>query len=229
MRSPGIFAALNEPVTAATNPPAVSAIYSSSYMSRITPIRQPPRMPVSILAIQPWDYCLAVWRSYCKPGRILVKTQWVFLRRRQQLHSLLDELSLVLDYVGTFYEPYFRLRSMRLIFLLLAYLFVALAIIGIFMPGLPTVPFVLAAAWFSARGSERLHRWLYAHPQLGKMLIDWEQHGAISRSSKTVAVLMLAISWLLMLQRVDDVAVLAAAAVFSVGLSIFLVSRPEPG
>jgi uncharacterized membrane protein YbaN (DUF454 family) len=142
---------------------------------------------------------------------------------------LLDEASLVLDYIGTLNDDYCRLRSMRLIFLLLACLFVALAIIGIFLPGRPTVPFVLAAAWFSARGSERLHRWLYAHPQLGKMLIDWEQHGAISRSSKTVAVLTLAISWLLMLQRVDDVAVLAAAAVFSVGLSIFLVSRPEPG
>jgi hypothetical protein len=118
---------------------------------------------------------------------------------------------------------------MRLIYLLLAYLFIALAIAGIVLPGLPTVPFVLLAAWFSARGSERLHRWLYNHPHLGRILIDWEQHGAISRSSKILAVLMLAISWLVMLQRVDDVLVLVLAAIFFIGLSTYLVSRPEPG
>jgi len=118
---------------------------------------------------------------------------------------------------------------MRLIYLLLAYLFIALAIADIVLPGLPTVPFVLLAAWFSARGSERLHRWLYNHPHLGRILIDWEQHGAISRSSKILAVLMLAISWLVMLQQVDDVVVLVLAAIFFIGLSTYLVSRPEPG
>jgi uncharacterized membrane protein YbaN (DUF454 family) len=50
--------------------------------------------------------------------------------------------------------------------LILAYFFLALAIAGIFLPGLPTVPFLLLTAWFAARGSERLHRWLYAHPHL---------------------------------------------------------------
>ena len=118
---------------------------------------------------------------------------------------------------------------MRLIYLLLAYFFITLAIAGIVLPGLPTVPFVLLAAWFSARGSERLHRWLYNHPHLGRILIDWERHGAISRASKILAVLMLAISWLVMLQRVDDVVVLALAAIFFIGLSTYLVSRPEPG
>ena len=118
---------------------------------------------------------------------------------------------------------------MRLIYLLLAYLFIALAIAGIVLPCLPTVLFVLLAAWFSARGSERLHRWLYNHPHLGRILIDWEQHGAISRSSKILAVLMLSISWLVMLQRVDEILVLAAVTIFFFGLSIYLVSRPEPG
>ncbi len=61
---------------------------------------------------------------------------------------------------------------MKVVALLLAYMFLGLAVIGIFLPGLPTVPFLLLAAWFSAKGSERLHNWLDAHPKFGKLLKD---------------------------------------------------------
>ena len=116
----------------------------------------------------------------------------------------------------------------RLVALVLAYFFLALAIIGIFIPGLPTVPFLLLTAWFAARGSERLHGWLYAHPHLGRLLIDWEQQGAISRTSKVIAVLMLMISWLVMYRYLENVWGLAGVAVLFVVIATFLVSRPEP-
>jgi uncharacterized membrane protein YbaN (DUF454 family) len=112
--------------------------------------------------------------------------------------------------------------------LILAYFFLALAIMGVFLPGLPTVPFLLLTAWFSARGSERLHRWLYAHPHLGKLLIDWEQQGAVSRASKVIAVLMLMASWGLLLYRSDNAWVLAGVCVLFIVIAVFLISRPEP-
>lgn len=117
---------------------------------------------------------------------------------------------------------------MRFVFLLLAYFFLALGIIGIFLPGVPTVPFILLAAWFSARGSKPLHDWLYKHPHIGKLLIDWEKQKAISRTSKIAAVLMLAVSWIVMLLRVDDTTVLTAASVLFLIISIYIASRPEP-
>ena len=46
------------------------------------------------------------------------------------------------------------------------------------------VLWALVAAWFAAKGSERLHAWLYAHPHFGQLLIDWEQQKAVSRKSK---------------------------------------------
>ncbi|NNK95901.1 MAG: YbaN family protein [Desulfobacterales bacterium] len=116
----------------------------------------------------------------------------------------------------------------RLVALILAYFFLVLAIVGIIIPGLPTVPFLLLAAWFAARGSERLHSWLYAHPHLGKLLIDWEQQGAISRTSKVIAVLMLITSWIVMYHRLDNVWALAGIAVLFVAIATYLVSRPEP-
>jgi hypothetical protein len=116
----------------------------------------------------------------------------------------------------------------RLLALMLAYLFLALALVGVFLPGLPTVPFLLLTAWFAARGSQRLHNWLYAHPHLGKLLIDWEQEGAVSRTSKVIAVIMLAISWMVMVDRLNNVWVLASIAVLFLTIATFLISRPEP-
>lgn len=116
----------------------------------------------------------------------------------------------------------------RLAVLLLAYFFLALALIGVILPGLPTVPFLLLAAWFSAKGSNRLHRWLYDHPHFGKLLIDWEQQGAISRSSKVIAFLLLTISWVMMYQRINNVWLMTGIAVLFISIMAFLISRPEP-
>ncbi len=112
--------------------------------------------------------------------------------------------------------------------LLLAYLFLGLAIVGIVLPGLPTVPFLLLSAWFAARGSERLHRWLYGHPHFGALLIDWEQQGAVSRRSKRIAVVLLVVSWAIMYWRIGNHWLLAGLALLFVAVGTFLLTRPEP-
>jgi len=80
------------------------------------------------------------------------------------------------------------LRVHRWLWLLLAYLCLGLGIIGIFLPGLPTTPFVLLAAYAAARGSKRLHAWLLAHRLFGPMIRDWEATGAVSRKAKYWAI-----------------------------------------
>jgi len=116
----------------------------------------------------------------------------------------------------------------RVVALVLAYFFLVIAIVGIFLPGLPTVPFLLLTAWFAARGSDRLHAWLYGHPHFGKLLINWEQQGSVSRASKVLAVLMLIISWTVIFLRTDNIYVLAGAAVLFFAVAVYLISRPEP-
>ncbi len=116
----------------------------------------------------------------------------------------------------------------RWVALLLAYFFLALALIGVVVPGLPTVPFLLLTAWFAARGSERLHRWLYAHPHFGKLLIDWEEQGAISRSSKVTAIVLITIGWVVLYLRVPNPWMVGGVTVILITVSAFLLTRPEP-
>jgi len=79
-------------------------------------------------------------------------------------------------------------RVRRWLWLLLAYVALGLGIIGIFLPGLPTTPFVLLAAYAAARGSKRLHRRLLRHRTFGPMIRDWQETGSVSRRAKCWAV-----------------------------------------
>lgn len=75
----------------------------------------------------------------------------------------------------------------RLIWLLCAYISLGLGIIGVFLPLLPTTPFILLAGFCFSKSSPRLHAWLLAHPLFGSMLQDWQQHGAIATKTKWIA------------------------------------------
>jgi uncharacterized membrane protein YbaN (DUF454 family) len=74
--------------------------------------------------------------------------------------------------------------------------FVALGLggLGVILPLLPTVPFIILAAFCFARSNERLERWLVEHPVFGKHIRDWRERGAISRKGKQAALMAFAVS-----------------------------------
>lgn len=69
-----------------------------------------------------------------------------------------------------------------------------LGFIGIFLPLLPTTPFVLLAAFCFSNGSPRWERWLLAHPTFGPMTVQWRTHRAIPRRAKQLAIGMMTVS-----------------------------------
>lgn len=66
---------------------------------------------------------------------------------------------------------------------------VVLAFAGLFLPLLPTTPFLLLAAFCFSRGSARLHKWLLNHRTMGPIIRDWEERRAIQPRVKVVATL----------------------------------------
>lgn len=84
---------------------------------------------------------------------------------------------------------------MRFFYLALGWFFVALGIIGAFLPVMPTTIFLIVAAWCFARSSPELETWLLSHPLFGEPLRNWRERGAISRRAKIIACTMIATSY----------------------------------
>ena len=66
-------------------------------------------------------------------------------------------------------------------------------IVGIFLPLLPTTPFVLLAAFCFSRGSARWEGWMLNHPRFGPIVQDWRAHRAVPLRAKQFATVMMTI------------------------------------
>ncbi|GMV30437.1 MAG: hypothetical protein AMXMBFR59_25620 [Rhodanobacteraceae bacterium] len=119
-------------------------------------------------------------------------------------------------------------RLQRAFWLSLAGASLILGGIGIVLPGLPTTPFVLLAAFAAARGSERLHAWLRHHARFGPLLRDWEREGAVSRRAKRAATAMMACSAVLLFLVSPRWWMAAMACAIMFLAAVWLWSRPEP-
>ena len=80
---------------------------------------------------------------------------------------------------------------MKLALNLIGAIAVVLAILGVFLPLLPTTPFLLLASACFARGSTRLHHWLINNRLFGEYLRNYEQGRGIPLRGKVVALAML--------------------------------------
>lgn len=124
---------------------------------------------------------------------------------------------------------------MRPLLIAIGTISLALGVFGMFVPIVPTTPFLLLAAFCFGRSSERLHRWLVGHPKLGAYVVGFLYGGAVPRREKRAALLTLwpgiAISVAVVLWRVEDpvtsrwVSLLLVA--IAAAVTAYIVTRPE--
>lgn len=84
---------------------------------------------------------------------------------------------------------------LRLLFAGLGTLFVLLGFLGIFLPVLPTTPFLLLAAACYARASRRIFGWLLGHRRFGPLIREWREHRSMPYRAKRTALLLIALSF----------------------------------
>lgn len=115
----------------------------------------------------------------------------------------------------------------RWLMMALAVLSLVLGVIGVFVPVLPTVPFILLSAWAASRSSPRLLAWLEGHPAFGPMLREWRLGGVVRRRAKWAATLTMAASALFLLWSMHKLWMALVVIALMVCVLVSLWRRPE--
>ena len=80
---------------------------------------------------------------------------------------------------------------MKIILIFIGLLSLLLGFIGIFLPLLPTVPFVLLSVYLFARSSPRLYNWIMNHKVIGKYIRSYKEDKAMPLIAKITSITML--------------------------------------
>ncbi len=120
-----------------------------------------------------------------------------------------------------------RLSVMRLVWLLLGVSSVVLGVVGAVLPLLPTVPFMLLAAYCFARSSNRAHNWLVNHRVFGTAIADWQRSGAISLAAKYAATVSVVVVYAISILMDLRPSLLIIQGITLAAVILFIWSRPH--
>lgn len=84
---------------------------------------------------------------------------------------------------------------LRRVFIALGFVALLLGLLGVFLPILPTTPFILLAAFCFGKGSARFHQWLLDHHLTGPLIKDWYEHQSLRPRVKYWAYLLIVFSF----------------------------------
>lgn len=109
----------------------------------------------------------------------------------------------------------------------LALIALAFGLLGVVLPVLPTVPFLLVAAWAASRGWPRLEAWLLTHPRFGPAILGWRERGTVPRRAKWIATALMSMSVIGVLYSPVPIWVKIGLPAFLCGVALWLWLRPE--
>lgn len=118
----------------------------------------------------------------------------------------------------------------RFVWIGFGWFFFGLGLLGVFLPVLPTTPFMILALWAFSNGSRRLRDWLYNHPAFGRSLRLWERYRVIPARAKiaALAAMSLSLGWMLLFSSLGWPWIAATAALMAYGAWYVLTKPGRP-
>ena len=121
-----------------------------------------------------------------------------------------------------------RERAIRALWVVAGAIALALGVVGLFLPLVPTVPFVLLASFCLVRGSPALHERLLAQPRFGPLIRDWEAGRGIPRRAKATAITMIVVSFSISAWWIGRPLIAGVLAVAGLAVIAYLLHLPTP-
>ena len=109
------------------------------------------------------------------------------------------------------------------LYIAFGFLAVALAIIGVFIPGLPTVPFLLVALFCFERSSKKYHDMIMNNKYFGPVLQDYYSGKGLTLSVKIKAILFLSCGMIFSIYKIQNLHARIALAIVWLGVAIHII------
>ena len=125
-------------------------------------------------------------------------------------------------------KEYKQVRSpaLRVLLMIAGGICVGLGVIGIFLPILPTTPFLLLAAACFVRSSEQFHQWLLNHPSLGQYILPYLDGSGMPRKAKKYTLMMLWLTMPFAIYLVPLMPVRILLALIGLSVSFYIIRLP---
>ena len=97
----------------------------------------------------------------------------------------------------------------KTLWLILGFLSLGMAYVGIVVPGIPFSIFLVIAAYSFAKSSERMHKWIYNHKHFGPFLTNWTQKKVFPQKGKYLMILVMSSSLLFLWFTTENIKAVA--------------------
>lgn len=115
----------------------------------------------------------------------------------------------------------------RAILVIVGTVALGLGVVGLFVPVLPTTPFLLLAAACYARASSRLYGWLLGQPSFGPIITEWRRSRSLPPGVKTRALVLVVLTFAVSIVLVDAPLLRVSLAALALVLAVFLYRIPS--
>jgi uncharacterized membrane protein YbaN (DUF454 family) len=112
----------------------------------------------------------------------------------------------------------------RYLFIILGVIFLGLGVIGVFLPILPTTPFLLLTSFCFLRSSKRLYNWLINHRIFGLFIYNYLTYKAATRNTKIGTLIFLWVSLFISSLFISQISIKLLLLAVGIGVTIHIYS-----